>query len=230
MVRRGVTGCILFLLSLTGAAFVPGLVRGEDAVMVIGPCPYTEQNTTRGLPKTGLENCYNETGVNVSCSGAGQDAEYADPAGSYDYGATRDEGSWANWRADGGRFVNNTDGTVTDQATGLMWVANTTDAGRGGSYNWTNALTACGNLSYANYSDWRLPNIKEQVSIVDYNTSDPAIDETFFHSHTDDYYWTSTSRRTDLTDAHVVDIGRGFSNLFDKATGSAYLRPVRNAE
>lgn len=102
-------------------------------------------------------------------------------------------------------FVNNGDGTVTDLATGLMW--SQSDSGTG--YDWPGALAwvqAKDAANYLGYSDWRLPNIKELVSIVDYTrspntTATPAIDTNYFVStaitneagQTDyPYFWSST--------------------------------------
>ena len=49
----------------------------------------------------------------------------------------------------GAHYTNNGDGTITDNATGLEWVASPTAAGVGGTYTWANAITACEGLTYA---------------------------------------------------------------------------------
>ncbi len=77
-------------------------------------------------------------------------------------------------------FVDNGDGTITDNATGLMWQ----QADDGNPRDWQNALSYCENLSLASHSDWRLPNAKELHSILDYSrspqtTNSPAIDPLF---------------------------------------------------
>lgn len=64
-------------------------------------------------------------------------------------------------------FVDTKDGTITDGATGLMWMQN--DNGEG--LNWQEALKYADNADFAGYSDWRLPNAKELQSIVDYSRS-----------------------------------------------------------
>ncbi len=67
-------------------------------------------------------------------------------------------------------FVNNGDGTITDEATGLMWAQ--ADSGTG--LNWSEALAWVQTQNAANYlghNDWRLPNPKELHSIVDYTRS-----------------------------------------------------------
>ncbi|MDP8254673.1 MAG: DUF1566 domain-containing protein [Candidatus Alcyoniella australis] len=107
------------------------------------------------------------------------------------------------------QFVDNGDGTITDQATGLMWMQN--DSGSG--VDWENALAYAqtqNEANYLGYTDWRLPNVKELQSIVDYTRSPsaaeaakvgPAIDPMFsctaiINEAGDDdypYFWTSTS-------------------------------------
>lgn len=106
-------------------------------------------------------------------------------------------------------FRDNGDNTVTDQATGLMWQKD--DSGMG--MDWEAALAYAGNSRLAGYDDWRLPNVKELQSIVDYTRSPsaadpaesgPAIDTVFFRiteiapgttAYTPDYgyYWSGTS-------------------------------------
>jgi hypothetical protein len=182
-----------------------------QAQTVINDMVIMPSECTTCLPKTGQEVCYNATNQTVSCSDSaryGQDALYSDPAGSYDYGCTRGEGSWANWNADGHRFTNNGDGTVTDHATGLMWVANSTAAGRGETYNWANALNASENLTYAGHDDWHLPNVRELQSIVDYGTYNPAIDTNFFVAQSS-FYWPSTTNANNPTNAWNVNFNNG---------------------
>ena len=92
-------------------------------------------------------------------------------------------------------FVDNGDGTISDLSTGLMWMTDD----NGAAVNWEDALTYSENLELAGYDDWRLPNVKELQSIVDYSGSFPAIDPTFFNITTEledninCYFWTSTS-------------------------------------
>lgn len=55
------------------------------------------------------------------------------------------------------RFVDNGDGTVTDNATGLMWTKNANH----GAMSWGAALSYCDNLETNGYSDWRLPSVNK---------------------------------------------------------------------
>ena len=99
-------------------------------------------------------------------------------------------------------FVDNGDSTITDLATGLMWVKNDSKVGM----NWEDALAYAENSNYAGYSDWRLPNVKELQSIVDYSGVFPALNTTMFNitgivneaGNADyPYFWTSTSAGSD---------------------------------
>ncbi len=102
------------------------------------------------------------------------------------------------------KFVDNSDETVGDQATGLMWQKK--DDGK--ARDWKGALGYCQDLALAGHLDWRLPDAKELASIVDYSRSpqdeggnSAAIDPVFGISQTKDpeggdffpYFWTSTT-------------------------------------
>ena len=87
----------------------------------------------------------------------------------------------------GKRFAVESD-TVLDHATGLEW---TRDNVPGGRMNWKAAQEACGKLKLGGHSDWRLPTIRELLTIVDYERHEPAIDTEAFKCEST-YYWTST--------------------------------------
>ncbi|MDC7222980.1 MAG: DUF1566 domain-containing protein [Spirochaetales bacterium] len=75
-------------------------------------------------------------------------------------------------------FVDNGDGTITDNATGLMW----TQDDNGEEIYWQDALAYAEGLETAGYDDWRLPNIKELQSIADYTAEEiPAMDSSIFN-------------------------------------------------
>ncbi len=95
-------------------------------------------------------------------------------------------------------FKDNGDKTVSDEATGLMWAQD--DSGE--PMNWEDALSYAENSEYAGYDDWRLPNVKELQSIVDYSGVFPSIDTSVFNiseivneAGNDDYpyFWSSTT-------------------------------------
>ena len=110
-------------------------------------------------------------------------------------------------------FVDNGDGTVTDNATGLMWAQDD----NGEAIDWEDALAYAEDATIAGYDDWRLPNTKELQSIADYSGVFPAMDTSVFNlteltnvvydTDTGDEiatqvtypgYWTSTSNPIDV--------------------------------
>ncbi|GAB6042185.1 Lcl C-terminal domain-containing protein [Endothiovibrio diazotrophicus] len=111
-------------------------------------------------------------------------------------------------------FSDNDDGTISDQATGLTWLQSDSGAfGSGdngdGAMNWEQALAWCEGLEYAGHDDWRLPNVKELQSLVDYSRSpdvtnsaaiDPLFDTTLLADGINSsgvanypYYWSGTT-------------------------------------
>ena len=109
------------------------------------------------------------------------------------------------------QFNDNGDGTVTDRATGLTWLK--ADSGhlkagqnKDGKLNWQEALSWAEGLTHAGHGDWRLPNVKELQSIVDYTrcpdkTRSAAIDPVFDVTAIRDpegevnypFYWSGTT-------------------------------------
>ena len=61
---------------------------------------------------------------------------------------------------------------VLDNLTGLIWARN---ASQFESVNWSTALSDCNDLDYGGKTDWRLPNLKELLSLIDYANSNPAL-------------------------------------------------------
>jgi hypothetical protein len=91
--------------------------------------------------------------------------------------------------SESGRFKLNVGGSVTDKSTGLMWQRSDADP-----LTWQEALDHCEGLNLAGYNDWRLPNINELLSIVDYGRAQPAINTYYFpNTATDDQYWSSST-------------------------------------
>lgn len=107
-------------------------------------------------------------------------------------------------------FSDNGDGTISDSNTGLMWAQDDD----GITLDWEDALAYAESSELAGYNNWRLPNVKELQTIVDYSRSPtatnsenigPAIDPLFSCTqlpsdvqeagYDDDYgyYWTGTS-------------------------------------
>ena len=126
------------------------------------------------------------------------------------------------------RFKDNGNGTVIDNRTGLMWVKNGISEGcnNGCALTWEDAVSFCENLSYAGYTDWRLPNIQELQSIVNYGVCYPAINSTYFPNTQSDYYWSSTTSVNYPDSAWSVYFYSGGVANYNKTDGFD-VRPVR---
>jgi hypothetical protein len=77
---------------------------------------------------------------------------------------------------------------VTDALTGLMW---TRENVPGAKRNWSEAKKAAAAITTGGHSDWRLPTIRELLTLVDYERSDPAIDTDVFKCESA-WYWSLT--------------------------------------
>ncbi len=134
-----------------------------------------------------------------------------------------------------GDLVVNSDNTVTDTSTGLMWEKKTDDGGtndRDMTYTWEAALSWVQGLNasgYLGYNDWRLPTNNELQSIVDYSRDYPAIDTTVFSETASSYYWSATTYAANTSYAwHVVFNVGSFSG--SNKSGSYYVRAVRGGQ
>ena len=150
---------------------------------------------------------------------------------------------------DADRFVDNGDGTVTDNLTGLQWERKTDDASvhdKDNSYTWTdqgdaNSTDADGTAytgflaalngggCFAGQCDWQLPTQLELQTILSEPfpcTASPCIDEVLFGPTVADAYWSSTTLVTSRDFAWLVlfGTGQGGQVFFN---GKFILRPVR---
>jgi len=160
-----------------------------------------------GLPKTGVSVSYN----------------------NYDDGYYK-----KGYPKSGAKFTNNGDGTITDNATGLMWVRDPSLLGGAfgvpgtpSKMKYLDSLSNVHALNYAGYSDWRVPNIKEMQSIFDYSRSYPAIDTDFFVIYDSSVYFNTSTRYACWLGALVAaDLDNGFG-YFSFVVELLYILPVR---
>lgn len=138
-------------------------------------------------------------------------------------------------------FVDNSNGTITDNATGLTWM----QADSGAGMNWGDALNYCEGSTASGFDDWRLPSAKELQSIVDYSrspatTGTAAIDPIFQTSTITaeggaaDYpfYWTSTTHASSNGGsdfAVYISFGTAYGYMTGPNGGSAQLMDVHGA-
>ncbi|WP_031388478.1 Lcl C-terminal domain-containing protein [Desulfonatronum thiodismutans] len=111
--------------------------------------------------------------------------------------------------------VDNGDGTVTDNGTGLMWQKATA-----GPMNWFAAMSYANSLSLGGHLGWRLPSKDVLVNL--------------YHSHCKSmmevvsplFYWSSTTNAGLMYVAWLVDFGNGVVYGSSKSH-SYYVRAVR---
>jgi hypothetical protein len=132
------------------------------------------------------------------------------------------------------RFTDNGDGTVTDNLTGLIWLE---EANCFGQEKWLDALNDCASLADGSCGltdgssggDWRVPNIKELLSLIHYGVSLPVLPNTAGtgkwsegdpFTGVQSYYWSSTTDANDVGLAWLVLFY--FGDLYHHGKNSQY--------
>jgi hypothetical protein len=117
------------------------------------------------------------------------------------------------------KFLDNENGTITDTLTGLIWQKEATEE----TMTWEKAQEYCENLSLNGYTDWRLPAVKELLSLVDYSRYNPA---TKMPNTSSSFYWSSTTYAYNTNLAWGVYFSNG-NDSYDYKDNSNYVRAVR---
>lgn len=201
--------------------------------MAIGPSVFDiKGNSNRmwpvrggsSLAKTGQDICFDADGEPVDCAGTGQD-------GALQIGVA----------SPSPRFIDNHNGTVFDKLTGLTWLK---EANLFGFKTWQEALDACNALSAQTHplpdgqckfklddgsepGEWRLPNVKEFESLIDYGRAGPCLpDDHVFDNVRPTSYWTSTTVSSAPTQAMFVILGVG-PCIFENKEHPFFAWPVK---
>ncbi|GAA0856708.1 DUF1566 domain-containing protein [Aliiglaciecola litoralis] len=135
------------------------------------------------------------------------------------------------------RFIDNGDGTVTHETTGLMWMqcsigqtwSNGNCVGDAAQLNWQEALQTAHGFEIASLDGWRLPNVKELASLTERKCVRPAINTTMFPNTAADDYWTSTPSLSDPQRAWVVAFFNS-SNSIKQKNLFVFARLVRTVD
>src|SRR5438034_4605578 len=161
------------------------------------------------FPATGQTTCWDSSGNVIPCAGTGQD-------GDLQKGAPLS-------------YTDNGDGTITGNNTGLMWEKLSMDGSVhdvSNTYTWANAfaqhVATLNGTSFAGHTDWRMPNVKELESIMNYQNVDPTVSPAFNTNCTSGCtvltcscttsssgYWSSTTAASNPSTAGVLDTGGG---------------------
>ncbi len=129
------------------------------------------------------------------------------------------------------RFTENGDGTVSDTFTGLMW-AKYHETQTNGPYtvHWDTALARAEASTLAGHTDWRLPNIKELLTIVEVRCEDPVLNSQVFPATgTVGTYWSATPDVNFSSAVWALDFGTGRTTNPDRDRFH-YVRLVRDAQ
>ncbi|MDD2365121.1 MAG: DUF1566 domain-containing protein [Desulfuromonadaceae bacterium] len=163
------------------------------------------------VPQTGQDKCYFSDGTEIPCPGTGQDGELK-----------------PGQKLPAVRFTDNTDETMTDNMTGLVWAKDmmtpgpsATSCSKTGTFvSWQESLdhVKCLNqYRYLNFNDWRLPTADELASVVNYGVADqhawlttvgftiPAMSG----SNGIYYYWSSNTQADNTPSAFVLSKSDG---------------------
>lgn len=159
-------------------------------------------------------------------------------------------------------YVDNGDGTISDLNTGLMWEKKDDSGGihdTDNTYSWgmpvapysmngtmvtafldvLNDVAGGGSSCFAGYCDWRIPNVRELESIVDYGTRDPSVDSVFNTGCSPGCtvtacsctsplsYWTSSTEVGSPIFAWIVYFARGYPGFSAKYDPIYRVRAVR---
>jgi hypothetical protein len=137
------------------------------------------------------------------------------------------------------RYQANSDGTVLDIQTGLIWKRcaegqvweNLSCGGPASYFTWTDALATAESTTFSGKSDWRLPNKKELQSLVEHNCYSPAINLSIFPYElspyaVNDFFWSSSPVAGTSGIPWLVDFYYGYGGVDSKGNGAA-VRLVR---
>lgn len=211
-----------------------GLPRCQQELAVCTTDLETFEATAQAFPATGQTSCWDSAGDLV-----GSPADCV--AGSTAHDGDVRAGAELS-------YTDNGDGTATDNNTGLMWTKQDDNDGDCGSlpgsldidctFTWAEAFAFVTDLNtepcLAGRCDWRLPNVKELQSIVNYEVPNnimvlvPAVSAEFNNNcaagctvldcscTAASFYWTSTSFANDRDSAWSIDFREGFVDGRDK--------------
>jgi hypothetical protein len=131
------------------------------------------------------------------------------------------------------RFSDNQDGTILDNLTGLIWLKDASCVAPGTWISAIHAATAlasgaCGLSDGSVAGDWRLPNVKELQSLLDYGQANPALPvDQPFDGYVRGDFWSSTSYPYGPGYAWWVRFDNGNVRYESKTAHCCYALPVR---
>jgi hypothetical protein len=158
---------------------------------------YESRETIFAMIQTGQTTCWDGDGNEIACAATGQDGDV-----------------WSDNQPPTPRFTDNSDGTVKDNATGLIWLKN---ANCFGVRTWIQALSDVNTLKSGSCSltddsragDWHLPNRFELESLLEFKKDRSPIPRDKFTDIQAGHYWSSTTYPASPRQAWTVVFGEG---------------------
>jgi len=197
-------------------------------------------------PGTGLTKCYNDK-LEIDCPAPdqpyyGQDAQYEGSARSYTVlgggSMVQDNVTGLIWEmktslGDGQNYDNPHDADNTYTWCDTDPATNGGNEGVCGTNNTEGFIDALNGANFGGYNDWRLPTMKELLSLVDYKGSGPAIDPVFATTTQANYYWSSTTYlefTIPIPLAWAVSFSNGTDSGASKLLNTHFVRAVRGGQ
>jgi hypothetical protein len=118
------------------------------------------------------------------------------------------------------------DAAPSTPATGALAWSPTLDCGKVKHAGALKAVEKLNAEQFQGHTDWRLPEIRELLSLVDYTRHDPAIDTERFPDTKSDWYWTASSCAGDPGVAWIVGFNGGSAG-WSSRNSDAFVRAVR---
>jgi len=150
---------------------------------------------------------------------------------------TGDDGYYQRGCPRATRFINNGNNTVTDLATGLIWIRDHDAMGSPWNATMTYAdlqtyLATLNGAGYAGRSDWCVPNVREIHSLCVFDRYGPCMNASDFPNVKDSRYWSCTNGYVvspPSANIYAVNVHTGTIELQGK-TSSYYCRLVRGGQ
>jgi len=206
-----------------GVCMYSGMVAGRDKASAGFLWPVrTGSPGSLLLAQTGQTACYDKAGAGIDCVGAGQDGELQ---------------IGVPWPSP--RFVNNSDETITDRLSGLIWsrdgrMPGPADCRPSDHKTYQEALDyiACLNAKkFLGKDDWRLPDRDEMKSLVSRGQANSSswLNSSGFQHVQGGGYWTSSAYFHASWNAWIVNMHDGAMLTMAKKHDIS-VWPVRTAE
>ncbi len=134
-------------------------------------------------------------------------------------------------------YTDHGNGTVTDTRTGLMWKqcaeglsGATCQTGSLQGFTWASALAHAEASTFAGYTDWRLPNVKELSSLVEDCRAGPAINTNLFPNTPSTLFWSGSPSADGSSLAWFVYFSDGVAGSYGPRSYPFGVRVVRGGQ